>query len=117
MFFLMSVGYLSFGMFLSYLVKRGTLTILIYFLYVLILEPILMLIHVYYIRNESRNYWPMNTIEDLHPNPMLKLPNFFVNNDWKFSILLSQTTAISMTLVYIAIFLGLSYWIFMKRDV
>lgn len=116
-FFLMTVGYLSFAMMLSYLVRKGTLTILIYFFYVLMLEPILMLIHVYYIRNESRNYWPMNTFEDLHPNPMLKLPNFFVNNDWKFSILHTQTTAISMTIVYTAIFLGLSYWVFMKRDV
>lgn len=115
-YFLITVGYLSFAMLLSIFIRRSMLTLVVYFFYP-VLEMILMLIHVYYIPNESRNYWPLNSIEDLHPLPWFKLPNFFANNDWKFSILHSNSTAIGMTLVYTSIFLGLSYWVFMKRDV
>jgi ABC-2 type transport system permease protein len=116
-YFIMSLGYLSFAMLLSLLIKRGTLTILVYFFYILMLEPIFQAIHVYYFRNETRNYYPMNVFEDLHPLPLFRLPDFFTKSEWKFSLLLSDEKAILGTCIYTSLFLGLSYWIFMKRDV
>jgi ABC-2 type transport system permease protein len=116
-FFLMSVGYLSFAMLLSFWIRRGTLTILVYFFYILMLEPLVMALHVYYIRNASRNFYPMNVFEDLHPLPLFRLPDFFVKNEWKFSLLLSDSQAIFSSTIYISIFLGISYWLFMRRDV
>jgi ABC-2 type transport system permease protein len=116
-YFLMSLGYLSFAMLLAYWIKRGTLTILVFMFYVLMLEPLIMAIHVYYFRNASRNYYPMNVFEDLHPLPLFRLPDFFVKSEWKFSLLLSDSQAILTSSIYISIFLAASYWIFMKRDV
>lgn len=116
-YFLLCIGYMSFALMLAFLIRKGTLTILFYFLYVMMLEPIFMLVHVYYFKNSSRNYWPMNSIEDLMPFPLFKLPDYFVNNEWNFSILLPYSHAIGMSLLYSSIFIGIAYYSFLKRDV
>jgi ABC-type transport system involved in multi-copper enzyme maturation permease subunit len=116
-YFILCFGYMSFAMMLAFLIRKGTLTILVYFLYVMMLEPIFMLIHVYYFKNESRNYWPMNSIEDLMPFPLFKMPDYFVKNEWNFSILLPYSHAIGMSLLYSALFIGVAHYTFMKRDV
>ncbi len=116
-FFLMTLGYLSFAMLLSFLIRRGTLTILIYFFYITMLEPLIMAGHVYYIRNSSRNYYPINSFEDLHVNPLFRIPDFFSKSEWNFSIVLPQGHAALMTTIYTSLFLWCSYKLFMRRDV
>lgn len=116
-YFLLCIGYMSFALMLAFLIRKGTLTLLFYFMYVMMLEPILMLIHVYYFKNSSRNYWPMNSIEDLMPFPLFKVPDYFVNKEWDFNILLPYSHAIGMTGFYSCIFVMLAYYSFMRRDI
>ncbi|MBK6497714.1 MAG: ABC transporter permease subunit [Saprospiraceae bacterium] len=116
-FFLLCVGYMSFMRFVGIHYKKGMLSLLTYFMYVLILEPILMLIHVYYFKNSSRNYWPINSIEDLMPFPLFKVPDYFVNKEWNFNILLPYSHAMGMAVLYSCIFISLAYYSFMKRDI
>jgi ABC-2 type transport system permease protein len=116
-YFLLCIGYMSFALMLAFLIRKGTLTLLFYFLYVMMLEPIFMLIHVYYFKNSSRNYWPMNTIEDLMPFPLFKLPDYIVNKEWDFNILLPYTHAMGMTVLYSTLFIFIAYRSFMKRDI
>jgi ABC-type transport system involved in multi-copper enzyme maturation permease subunit len=116
-FFLLCIGYMSFALMLAFLIRRGTLTILFYFLYLMMLEPLLMALHVYNFKNSGRNYWPMNSIEDLMPFPMFKLPDYYINKEWDFSILLPYSHAIIMTILYSTIFIAIAYRSFMKRDI
>lgn len=114
-FFLLCMGYMSFAMLVAFVIRRGTLAIFFYFFY-FILESILQGIHVYYYTHVSRNYWPINSIEDLHPFPLLKIPDFFVDKEWNFSLLLTSGQAILMSTLYLTLFLWLAYRSFMKRD-
>lgn len=116
-YFLLCIGYMSFALMLAFVIRKGTLTILFYFLYVMMLEPIFMLIHVYYFKNSSRNYWPINSMEDLMPFPLFKLPDYFVNKEWDFNLLLPYTHAMGMTVLYSTLFIGLAYYRFMKKDI
>ena len=116
-YFLLCTGYMSFALMLAFVIRRGTLTILFYFLYIMMLEPILMLVHVYYFKNSTRNYWPMNSIEDLMPFPLFKVPDYFVNKEWDFNILLPYSHAIGMATLYSCIFILVAYRSFMKRDI
>ncbi|MBK9563832.1 MAG: hypothetical protein IPO37_01095 [Saprospiraceae bacterium] len=81
----------------------------------MMLEPRLMLIHVYYFKNSSRNYWPINSIEDLMPFPLFKVPDYFVNKEWDFNILLPYTHAIGMAILYSSIFILVCYRSFMRE--
>ena len=114
-FFLLCLGYMSFAMLVAFIIRRGTLAIFFYFFY-FILESILQGIHVYYYTHVSRNYWPINSIEDLHPFPLLKIPDFFVDKEWNFSLLLSSGQAIMMSIIYTTLFFAIAYRSFMKRD-
>ena len=116
-YFLLCLGYMSFGLMLAFLIRKGTLTILFYFLYVMILEPIFMLVHVYYFKNQSRNFWPMNSIEDLMPFPLFKVPDYYINKEWNFNILLPYHYAIMLTLFYSLIFIFIAYRNFIKKDI
>jgi ABC-type transport system involved in multi-copper enzyme maturation permease subunit len=116
-FFLMSVGYLSFAFLLAFMIRRGTLALLTYFLWVMMLESIFKIIHIYFFRNKTANYWPMNTVEDLMPFPIFKLPDYYINKEWGFRILLSYTEAATGTLIYSILFLGLAWWSFRTRDI
>lgn len=116
-YFLMCLGYMIFGLMLAFLIRRGFLTLMVYFFYVFALEPIFMAIHVYYFKNSSRNYWPMNCTEDLMPLPLYRLPDFFTSNEWDFNILLSYKTAALMTILYTLVFAGIARWSFYRKDV
>ncbi len=116
-FFLLCLGYLSFALMLAFVIRRGTLSLLVYFLYVMMLEPIFMAIHVYYFKNSTRNFWPMNSIEDLMPLPMFKIPDYYVNKEWDFSLLLSYNQAMLMTVIYTSVFIFIAYKSFMKNDI
>lgn len=116
-FFLMCFAYMAFGLMLAFLIRRGFLTLMTYFFYVFALEAIFMAVHVYYLKNSSRNFWPMNTIEDLMPLPLFRLPDFFTSTEWDFNILLSYRTAALMALLYTAIFTFISWWSFSRKDV
>ena len=116
-FFEMCLGYLSFAFFIAIWIRKGTLAILTYFSYIMFLEPIIRAIHLNYFRNRSSLFYPMNVIEDLMPNPFFKLPDVWIEKEWGFKILLSHTEALGGSIFFIAIFMSLSWWLFMKRDI
>lgn len=115
-FFLLCLGYMTFALLVAFTIRRGTLAIFFYFFY-FIIEFILQAIHVYYYTHVSRNYWPINSFEDLHPLPIWRLPDFFIDKEWNFSILLPDSHAVLMSLIYISLFVAISYRSFMKRDI
>lgn len=116
-FFTMSFGYMAFGIFIAFFIRKGTLALFTYFMYVNIIEIILMAIHAYYFRNESRNFWPMNAMEDLMPLPLYRMSDYFVKKQYDFNIVLSYPVAFGMTVLYTSIFLFLAYRSFLKRDI
>lgn len=124
-YFLMCIGYMSFAMLVAFLVRKGGLAIFLYFAYILIIEMILkwavtfnIFIKMDNVPNSLVNYWPLNVIEDLMPNPLLRFPTNFMNNsDINFDILLPVNHAIGFSVLYIAVFIALSWWIFNRRDV
>jgi ABC-type transport system involved in multi-copper enzyme maturation permease subunit len=137
-FFLLAMGYLSFGLMIGFLIRKSGIAIFLYMTYIMFLEPILkfLIIGLFtwqwekqgilseMLKDESPilnivNYLPMNLIEDLHPNPFLRLPDNFLrfNNEINYSVLLPQNHAIIGSIIYIGIFIFLSYWSFMKKDI
>lgn len=114
-FFVMCLGYLSFAFFIAIWIRKGTLAILTYFSYIMFLEPIIRAIHLNYFRNRSSIY-PMNVIEDLMPNPFFKLPMFGLKESGsKFCSHTQRPWVVPSS--FIAIFMSLSWWLFMKRDI
>lgn len=123
-YFLMCLGYLSFALMVALLIRSSGIAIFAYVSYILFIELILKWSVHFKIAQQfdainpvSINYWPMNAIEDLMPFP----PYTFVENlprkDLDFAFLLSNNQAIVTSIVYISIFICVSYYSFMKRDI
>ena len=113
----MSFAYMAFGIFIAFFIRRGTLALFTYFMYANIIETILMAVHMYYFKHESRNFWPMNSIEDLMPLPLYRMSDYFVKKQFDFNIVLSYPVAFGMTTLYTTIFLFLAYRNFIRRDI
>ncbi len=117
-FFLMTFGYISFGMLCGYLFRKGGLAMFFYFSYTLIIEPLIRWwLHYKYIdEGKSMLYYPMNGIEDLVPLPFYKYIATFspVKN---FNILLSYNEAIIISSVSILVFVFISYLLLVKKDI
>lgn len=118
-FFLMTFGYMSFGLFIGFLIRRSGVSVLFYLTYILMFEAMIKWgIHFRLIaKNATINYYPSNCIEDLMPMPLFRFADLIPKKDIDFNFLLNYTEATIGTLVWIVIFLGLSYRSLMKRDV
>ena len=116
-FFLMSFGYLSFALFLAFFFRKAGLAVFFYLSYVIIIEPLLKsLTRKYLFSNDFINYYPLNAMEDLMPMPLFrfaeKLPN-----DIDYNFLLTYKEATILTIVYSVLFLGITYFRFLKKDI
>ena len=107
-FFIMSLGYMSFGMLIGLLVKRTGIALFVFIGYAFFLEPVLRGIHLYYIKNESMHYFPLNVFEDLCPIPFAEIAEEFTKENG-FSLFVAPNIAIPLSLIYILIFGWLSY--------
>ena len=116
-YFLMSMGYLTFAFLIANLFRTGGLSMFFYFAYGLVLEPIIKGIHGYFLRNSSMNLWPMNLIEDNMPFPLFKTSNEFIKTQSDFEMLNATSTIYIGSIIYIALFIYLSWLLFMKKDV
>lgn len=137
-FFLMSFGYLSFGLMIGFVVRKSGLSTFLYLAYIMFLEPIIkwaifgflnwdiiqgavesgvedQTISLY----NFVNYLPMNLLEDLHPLPLLKLPDTFMNDfdEIDYDVLLSQEAAMTGAVLYSCLFIFIAYRSFIKRDI
>ena len=107
-YFLMCLGYMSFGFFLGVVIKRTGIALFIYLVYVMFIESVLRGIHMYYIRNISMHLYPMNANEDLVPIPFAKLAEEFLKEN-NFSLFLEPQIAIPTVCFYTSIFLFFAY--------
>ncbi|MBT8233165.1 MAG: ABC transporter permease subunit [Saprospiraceae bacterium] len=116
-FFLMSFAYLSFALFLAFIIRKSGIAVFFYISYVIIIEPLLRYIIINNLSSEGyTNYFPLNAIEDLMPNPIYRYAEAVPNNI-DFEFLLTFKTSAILTFIYTALFLGISYWSFIKRDI
>ncbi|RMG88333.1 MAG: hypothetical protein D6714_00895 [Bacteroidetes bacterium] len=114
-FFLMSLGYMSFGFLLGMVVKRTGIALLLYLTYSVIIESILRGLHLYFFQNRSMNFFPMNVFEDLAPFPVLEKADGFTQENG-FELLLPPAEAMLASVGYILLFTGLSYWVLKRSD-
>ena len=111
-FFLMCLGYLSFAMFIGFAIKNSGLAVLTYLAYGILIEPMIRWLgHANVIDGPSKNWYPLNAFEDLMPIP---LPSFM--DGATEAVFLPMGTAVGLSIGYTLLFLGLSYYLFLKRD-
>lgn len=119
-YWLMCFGYMVFAFFLGLLIRRSGIAIFLYFSYVLFGELILRyLVHTKLFGfNNAMNYYPLNAMEDLVPVPLPIMFNGVLEraNDMGYNFFLTPWQAIITSSIYIALFLGLGYWAFQRRD-
>lgn len=116
-FFLMTLGHTSFGLFCAFLLRRSGIAVLFYLCYILMLEPLLRVAYLKFFMNSTVNYFPLNSIEDLMPNPLFRFADLIPRKDLDFSFLLTYQQATISSIIWIVIFLGLAYYTFLKRDI
>ncbi|MBI1223872.1 MAG: hypothetical protein GC192_01430 [Bacteroidetes bacterium] len=115
-FWLMSMGYMSFGLLIGLLVRKTGIALFIYLAYSLALETIIRWLAMFYlIKSTVMSFMPLNAIEDLAPAPT----SFFINEFTKhlgFRILLTPWEAVISSSVYIGLFLYLGHKKLQKSD-
>ena len=115
-YFLMCMGYMSFGLFLGFLLKRTGIAMFLYLAYIMFLELILRWgVHFQLIKDRSMHFYPMNAIEDLTPIPVTEIAEEFISN-YGFSFFLSPIEAVITTTVYSCIFIWAAFRIIRRSD-
>ena len=120
-YFLMTIGYMSLGMFIAFWVRKSGVSVLLYLIYVLMLEPAFKWgVHfkLLDLNHPSVNFYPGNVFEDLTPLPLMRLPDVFMNmkDEIHFNVLLDYQTAIIATVIWIVVLISLSYRGLLRRD-
>ncbi len=114
-YFLMCLGYMSFGLLLGILIRRTGIALFLYITYIMVLESILRYTQLYFFKNRSMHFYPMNAIEDLIPIPFSKMAEGFMQQNG-FNLFLSPTEAIIASSIYITLFLILAYQWLKRAD-
>lgn len=108
-YFLMSLGYMSFGLLVGVLVKRTGIALFVFLGYAMFLEPVLRwAVHFRFFKDKSMHFYPLNSFEDLCPIPFAKLADGFIKQN-DFSLFLTPAEAAASSAVFICLFLWLSY--------
>lgn len=114
-YFLMCLGYMSFGMLVGLLVKRTGIALFAFIGYSFFLEPVLRGLYLYFFQHESMHYFPLNVLEDLCPIPFAEMADDFVRENG-FSLFVESQIAIPLAVLYIALFVWLGYKRVTKSD-
>jgi len=116
-YFIMCMGYMSFGLFCGFILRRSGLSVLFYLIYGLLIDVgIKWLINFKVISHGSVRLTPFNAFEDLMPFPFYRFVDLIPDVDFDFEFLLTYWEASLASIVWIAIFLYFSYRSFTKRD-
>ena len=108
-YFLMCVGYMSFGLLLAVVIRRTAIVLFLYLAYGLFIEPLIRyVVHGNIVQHESIHWYPLNAFEDLAPNPIAEMADEF-SREMGFSFWLSPTVAILLSSLYIGLFLFLGW--------
>lgn len=129
-FFLMSIGYLSFAALVATVFRKNGLAVFFYVAYALVFEYIIRGLYMGlcykldWLDGMQFAFWaPLNAIEDNMPFPLLKFQQFAQNlsggdgGPFKFRFLIEASTSAILSIVYISLFVGLTFRSFVKRDV
>lgn len=115
-YFLMCLGYMSFGLFLGFLIRRTGIALFLYLTYIMFIEMVLRWgVHFYLFRTRSMHFYPMNAVEDLIPTPFAPDADRFLQQAG-FSLFLRPWEAVGLTLIYTLLFLAVSYWRVQRSD-
>ncbi len=129
-YWLQSFGHMAIGIFLGVLFRKSGIAIIFYLLY-FFLEMILRhVVHSNLLFNsktewvrETMHFYPLNCLEDLLPltgfTDPLQRSMFGEGNQapgMDFDMFLSTTQAVAGSSIYLAIFMALSYFLMIKRD-
>lgn len=113
-YFLMCLGYLSFALLIGFAIKNSGLAVLTYLSYGILIEPMIRWLgHTQIWDGNSRNYYPLNAMEDLMPMPLYKAAGYLKNLE---QMVLPYSHAAIVSAISIVLFIGLAYYIFVKRD-
>lgn len=116
-FFIMTLGYLSFALFIVLWIRKSGIAIFLYISYGIIIEPLIRYGIIEKVSDSGiTNYFPLNVFEDLMPNPAFSFAENIPTNV-NFNYLLTYTEATIYSIVYIVIFFALSYLSIIKKDV
>ncbi|RDV13750.1 ABC transporter permease [Pontibacter diazotrophicus] len=107
-YFVQSVGYMTLAMLFAFLIKKSGLAIVGFIAYTIIVEP---LIH-FRLPEAVDKYMPMKVMGSLTPMPLQEVLDQITTP----SEVLSPALAALLTLVYIALFWLLSYYVLKLRD-
>lgn len=115
-YFLMCFGYMSFGLFLGFLIRRTGIALFLYLAYIMFIELILRWgVHLQIAEHRSMHFYPMNAVEDLVSLPFMEMADEFTSK-YGFSIYLQPWEASITVLVYSALFLYFAYWRVTRSD-
>ncbi len=115
-FWLMSFAYMNFAMFLAFIFRKSGIAVFLYLTYMILAEPLLkLLIRSYIMDNKYINYLPMNVAEDLMPAPIVKM-TAEMGGPGNAQVYLPFGEASVLTIIYAAMFLGFTYYYFLKKD-
>ena len=115
-YFLMSLGYMSFGLMVAVLIRRTGIALFVYLAYTMFLEPVFRwAVHLRLWKHPSVNYYPLNSFEDLCPVPFSPQADWFLK-EHNFQLWLSPTLAVILSIGYIGLFLSLSLWRLERSD-
>ena len=108
-YWLMSMGYMSFGLLVGLLTKKTGIALFVFLGYSMVLELILRwVVHLYFFKNISMSFYPLNAMEDLAPFPMTEFADDLLKQHG-FRMLLSPMEAVIATIIYTSLFLFWSY--------
>jgi len=117
-YFICCMGFMTFAMFVSFLVRRSGIAMFLYFSFIIVIEQLLRALFIYVTESPEASRWfPLNVYEDLLPNPIYRVDGFFKIFDRSVELVLPQEYATLAALVYVSIFTWLAWWIFNRRDV
>lgn len=115
-FFVMCLGYMSFGLLLGAWIRRTGFALFLYFAYGIFIEPVLRWgVHQNLFKHQSMHYYPMNAFEDLAPVPFSEMTKGF-EKEFGFQFFLTGEQAMITSLVFISLFLVATYALITRRD-
>lgn len=115
--FLMCFGYTSFALMIGLLVRRSGVATFLYVCYIFFFESLIKASISYKFETNLSKYLPLNTIEDLFPNPLFTKVNNMSIGTINTDLLLTNSHAIIFSIVWIFVFLSITYFSLMRRDI
>jgi len=119
-YFLMVMSYMSFGLFIGFIVKKSGLSMFAYFGYIIFLEPLLRWsFHYRIFGGNSHNYYPMNVVEDLMPNPLYKVAaemGIELGDSNSAIGLLKTFETVLISPAYVCVFILTAWFVFKRND-